>query len=118
MESTCFVMKLKQDKISGYIDIHKKGKTWPEVLNNIKNADIEKMKIYLLDDYAIVYMEADDIKKSFKYLGDQSSQIKWNEATSEFMETQPDYDSKEVVKKLKCVFDFEEGEQKETLSFD
>jgi len=115
MESTCFVLKLKHDEIAGYEDIHKKGNTWPDVIDNIKNAGIEKMKIYLLHDYSIVYMEAVDIKKSFDYLGSQPSQIKWNEATSRFMETQPEYGSEEVVKTLKCVFDFEKGEQREII---
>jgi len=114
MESTCFVMKLKHDKIKDYAYIHKKGNTWVEVLENIKNARINKMKIFLLEDYSICYMEAENIGEAFEYLGQQPSQRKWNEVTSEFMDTQPDYDSEEVVKTLKCIFDFDNGEQQET----
>lgn len=114
MESTCFVMKIKHDRKKDYLDIHKKGNTWPEVLNNIKNANINKMKIYMLEDYAICYMESENIKKAFEYLGEQPIQRKWNEVTTEFMDTQPDYDSEEVVKTLKCIFDFDNGEQHET----
>ena len=112
MQSTCFYMKIKPEGIDGYREIHKKGKTWPEIIENIKNAGFEKMKIYMLENYAICYIEAENIEKAFEYLGKQAGTAEWNAATAEFMDTQPDYDSDEVVKYLECVFDFEHGEQK------
>jgi len=112
MESSCFYMKIKPEGIKGYVDIHKKGNVWNEVLENIKNAGFEKMKIFILDNCAICYVEAENIEKAFEYLGKQPGSAKWNDATSVFMETQPDYESEEVVKTLECVFDFEEGKQK------
>ncbi len=112
MESTCFYMKIKPDGIEGYKNIHKKGNVWKEVLENIKNAGFEKMKIYMLENYAIVYIEAENISKAFEYLGSQPDTPRWNEATSAFMDTQPAYGSDEVVKYLECVFDFEHGGQK------
>jgi len=105
-------MKLKKDKIDEYIDIHKKGNVWPEVIKNITDSGVKKMKIYVLDEYSIVYAEAEDIDGALKKMGDREIQHKWNEATADFMDTQPDYDSEEVVKKLKCVFDLENGKQK------
>ena len=104
-------MKIKPERKKDYIDIHKKVNIWPEVLDNIKNAGIKKMKIYILENYAICYMEAENINAAFKYLGEQPIQRKWNEATADFMDTQPDYDSKEVVKTLNCIFDFYDKEQ-------
>jgi len=112
MESTCFYMKIKPDGIEGYKDIHKKGNTWGEVLENIKNAGFEKMKIYLLENYAICYVEAENIATAFNYLGKQPDTPRWNAATAAFMDTQPDYDSDEIIKTLECIFDFEHGEQK------
>ncbi|MBM3699625.1 MAG: L-rhamnose mutarotase [Actinobacteria bacterium] len=112
MENTCVYMKIKPEGREGYINIHKKGNVWKEVLENLKNAGFKKMKIYMLDNYAVVYIEAENIAKAFKYLGKQPDTSRWNEATSAFMETQPDYDSEEVVKQLECVFNFENGVQK------
>jgi L-rhamnose mutarotase len=112
MESSCFYMKIKPEGIKGYVDIHKKGNVWEEVLKNIKNAGFEKMKIFMLDNYAICYIEAENIEKAFEYLGQQPDSPRWNEVTSAFMETQPDYGSGEVVKTLECVFNFEGGKQK------
>jgi L-rhamnose mutarotase len=112
MESSCFYMKIKPDGIKGYVDIHKKGNVWNEVLENIKNAGFEKMKIFMLDNYAICYIESENIEKAFEYLGKQPGTPKWNEATAAFMDTQPDYGSDEAVKNLECVFDFEDGVQK------
>ncbi|MBN1298403.1 MAG: L-rhamnose mutarotase [Actinobacteria bacterium] len=112
MESTCFYMKIKPEGKKDYINIHKKGNVWNEVLENIKNAGFEKMKIYMLDNYAVVYVEAENISKAFEYLGKQPATPKWSEATAAFMDTQPDYDSEEVVKYLECLFDFEHGVQK------
>ena len=112
MESSCFYMKIKPEGIKGYADIHKKGNVWKEVLQNIKNAGFEKMKIFMLDNYAICYIEAENIEKAFEYLGQQPDTSRWNSATSAFMDTQPDYESEEVVKTLECVFDFENGVQK------
>ena len=112
MESSCFYMKIKKEGIKGYVDIHKKGNVWKEVLENIKNAGFEKMKIFMLDSYAICYIEAENIKEAFEYIGQQPDTPRWNSATAAFMETQPDYESKEVVKTLECVFDFENGVQK------
>lgn len=111
MESTCFVMKIKKDKLKDYIHIHKKGQVWQEVLDNLKNAGIEKMKIYMLKNYAIVYAESRDIKQSFDYLGQQESQNRWNQATEAFMDTQPQYGQEKPVENLECVFDFVEGKQ-------
>ncbi len=111
MESTCFVMKIKEDKIEDYKNIHKKGNVWKEVLENIDNADIKKMKIYMLENNAIVYVESPDLKKSFDYLGKQKSQERWNKATEDFMDTQPEYGQDKPVKDLKCVFDFVDGKQ-------
>jgi len=112
MESSCFYMKIKPEGIKGYADIHKKGNVWKEVLQNIKNAGFEKMKIFMLDNYAVCYIEAENIEKAFEYLGQQPDTSRWNSATSAFMDTQPDYESEEVVKTLECVFDFENGVQK------
>jgi len=112
MESSCFYMKIKPEGIKGYADIHKKGNVWKEVLQNIKNAGFEKMKIFMLDNYAVCYIEAENIGKAFEYLGQQPDTPRWNSATSAFMDTQPDYESEEVVKTLECVFDFENGVQK------
>jgi len=112
MQGTCFYMKIKPDKISEYINIHKKGNVWQEVLDNIKKSGLGKMKIYMLDEYAIVFAEGKDISKSFEYLGKMESQLKWNEETAPYMDTQPDYDSDEPVKTLECIFDFENGVQK------
>lgn len=78
MQSTCFVMKIKHDKKNNYLDVHKKGNTWPEVLNNTKNANINKMKIYMLEDYSICFMEAENIKEAFELPGEQPTQRKWN----------------------------------------
>lgn len=112
MESTCFYMKIKPEGKEGYINIHKKGNVWREVLDNLKNAGFEKMKIYMLGNNAICYVEVESIEKAFEYLGKQPGTPKWNDATAAFMDTQPDYDSEEVVKYLECVFDFEGGIQK------
>jgi len=105
-------MKIRPEGVEGYKNIHKKGNVWEEVLKNIKNAGFEKMKIYMLDNNAICYVEAENIEKAFEYLGQQPGTPEWNDATAAFMVTQPEYGSKEVVKYLECVFDFENGEQK------
>jgi L-rhamnose mutarotase len=112
MQSSCFVMKLKADKIKEYIEIHKKGNVWPEVLENIHVSGISKMKIYILGTHAIVYTESEDLNMALTNMGKQKIQKEWNKATSDFMETQPEYDSEEIVKTLDCVFDFENGKQK------
>jgi L-rhamnose mutarotase len=35
-----------------------------------------------------------DIKKAFEYLGGQETQNKWNKASEEFMDTQPEYEQR------------------------
>ena len=111
MESICFVMKIKPDKINDYINIHRKGNVWQEILENHKRAGVNKLKIYMLENNAIAYMESEDIEKSFEILGKQESQKKWNEVTAGFMDTQPNYDSNKVVQDLPCIFNYENGKQ-------
>lgn len=107
MKSICFVMKIKTDKIKDYIDIHKTENVWPEIFQNLKIAKINKLKIYLLENNAICYLESEDPIKSLKILGQQKTQIEWNKVTSDFMETQPEYDSTKIVEELKNVFEYE-----------
>jgi L-rhamnose mutarotase len=114
MESICFCLKIKKDKLNEYVDIHKKGQVWESVLNNFRNANIKKLKIFMLENTAILYMESPDIKKAFESIGQQESQLKWNQATAAFMDTQPNYGSDKIVDDLPCIFNFEDGEQKDT----
>ncbi len=111
MESACFILKIKPDRIGDYVDIHKKGRVWKEILSNLKNAGLEKMKIYMLENNAIVYVETPDVKKAFDYLGKQESQARWDQATADLMETQPGYGKEEKAESLQCIFDFEKGVQ-------
>ena len=111
MEKIAFVMKIKPERVNDYIEIHKKGSVWPQVLENIDKSGMKKMVIFMLENNAIVYVEAEDTKKAFDYLGKQPTTIEWNEVTAPFMDTQPRYGQEEAVEMLQCVFDFENGKQ-------
>ena len=107
MKSICFVLRVKHNKINDYINIHKKENVWPEIYENLEKAKINKLKIYLLKNNAICFLESNDVYKSLDLLGKQESQKKWNEVTSEYMYTQPNYGSNKIVDELNCIFDYE-----------
>ena len=60
MKRYCLALDLKNDEqlIAAYGDHHKK--VWPEILQSIRDAGIQQMEIYRINDRLFMIMETDD----------------------------------------------------------
>ncbi len=111
MQKVCWIMKIKPGKNEDYIKIHKKGKVWPGVLNAMKEAGFEKMRIFIYKLLVIVYAEVENLENASLYLSKNPHTIKWNKISLSMMDEPPDYASAGGINKLPLVFDFEDGKQ-------
>jgi len=93
MEYRAYLMKLKTDKVKDYVDIHKKENIWRSVVDGLTKAGFERMIILRMGNDIILFEQADDLKKAYKYLDEDQESKKWDSMISEWMEFYPVFDN-------------------------
>ncbi|MBC8387974.1 MAG: L-rhamnose mutarotase [Actinobacteria bacterium] len=91
MEYRAYFMRLKKNKVENYVEIHKKEKIWKSVVDGLKKAGYERMLIFQLGQDIILFEEAKNLKKSYKYLDSDKESIKWDKMISKWMEEYPKF---------------------------
>ncbi len=113
MEHRAYRMRLKKEHITDYVEIHKKNVIWRSVVEGMKKAGFEKMIIFQLGQDLILFEEAPDLKKAYKYYDDDQESKKWDTMISEWMELYPTFDYiKNDIKfeEIPVVFYYDKGE--------
>jgi L-rhamnose mutarotase len=87
----CKMLKLQEDNelIRKYIEVHKPGNVWPEILNGIKEVGIIDMEIYIKDNIAFMIMDTvPDFNhdEAMKKLESLPGQKKWEEYVAQFQD--------------------------------
>ena len=87
----CKVLNLQNDKelIEKYIDVHKPGKVWPEIIRGIREVGIFDMEIWLSGNTAFMIMDTVpdfDHDKAMKLLAEKPMQKEWEEYVSAFQQ--------------------------------
>ncbi len=88
----CLALDLKDDKrlIAEYKAYH--TKVWPEILKSIKDAGIENMEIYLIENRLFMIMEVNDNFSFEKKAGMDANNSKvqmWEEIMWQYQQTLP-----------------------------
>ena len=102
MQFRAYRMRLKQDKINDYVEVHKQEKIWDSVIDGMATAGYRKMIIFLFGRDLILFEEADDLKKAYQYYESDKESAKWDKMISEWMELYPQFNE------LKGDIEFEE----------
>lgn len=84
MARSAFVLRIKPDKIEEYVEVHER--VWPEMRAAISDAGIRNYSIFLHDNLAFGYFEADDPDASLERLGRTDVNARWQDAMSEYLD--------------------------------
>ncbi len=90
----CFALDLKDEPtlIEKYIKYHSPDAIWPEVLDSIKVAGIEKLDIYLIGNRLFMIM---DVNKGFSFIAKAAADLRnenviaWETLMSTFQQRLP-----------------------------
>ncbi|WP_241652075.1 L-rhamnose mutarotase [Pseudoalteromonas phenolica] len=86
-------LDLKDDEllIEQYVDYHRPGSVWAEVIESIEESGIEVMEIYLVENRLVMVMEANEsFSFSDKQAGKNDDIVKaWEVLMSRFQQTLP-----------------------------
>lgn len=112
MNKYCMVLELKENKVENYIEEHKKIHLgiYKELLNVIKKSGVKKEVIFIHNNLAIIYFEANDLDKSYKFQEKFDIAQKWNKAMQPLF-TEKSIEKYKVNKSLlilEKVFDLEQ----------
>ena len=112
MEYRAYLMRLKKDKVKNYIKVHRKEKIWQSVVNGLIKAGYRKMIIFQLDQDIVLFEEADNLGKAYKYLASDKESVKWDRMISGWMEEYPKFNEIKgdiELKEVPIIFYFEDG---------
>ena len=102
MKHYCFVMKIKPEFLTDYIEIHKNA--WPELLKAAKESGAKNLLIYIYQNLSIVIFECEDLDNVYENYGKYDVVKEWNEKTESWIEESPKIDGSGSVETLEEVF--------------
>lgn len=104
MRRYCVVIKVKDEHIEDYVNLHKNA--WPEILKAIEKAGAENMVIYNYQNLSIIFYECENIDKFYEKYGSMEITKKWNATVDPWFEMSPTLDGSGKVETLEKIFDF------------
>ena len=105
-------MRLNQENVQDYIEVHRKEKIWSSILSALKRAKVSKMIILLHGQEVILFEEAEDLKAAYKSFEDDPETVKWDKMMMEWMESYPQFNEIKgdiEFTELPVVFYYEQG---------
>ena len=83
-QRSAFVLRIRPDRVEEYRAAH--AEVWPELLEALKGAGIRNYSIFLADNRAFGYFEADDLEAAAAYLERQEVSARWQDAMAGLLE--------------------------------
>jgi L-rhamnose mutarotase len=71
-----YFAKLRPGKRRDYVEAHKA--VWPELLDAMRQAGVTRESCFVLEDYVVVYVEADDIESTMRKLASDPVNLRWD----------------------------------------
>ncbi len=107
MKWYCLVNELKPEHVKDYVDIHKNAHTsaWKTQLRALKAAGAENCICYLFKNYAILFYQCENIDESFKKLGTNEDNNRWQAHIASWFAGSPKFDGSTPVVGLEKIFD-------------
>ena len=100
-------MELQEDRVSDYIEVHRRENVWPEILEVNRKAGVHREEIFVFKNFVFIYLEVEDKERMLEVFNADEGLARWNRITLPMSKAAGDLDS--VMKELPLVFDFEEG---------
>jgi L-rhamnose mutarotase len=91
MEYRAYLMRLKQDKINDYVEVHKKEKIWKSIIDGMIGAGFTKMIIFRNGQDLIAFEEAKNLKEAYSFLDKDPESARWEKMINEWMEVYPHF---------------------------
>jgi L-rhamnose mutarotase len=103
------VLQITDDPVllNEYIDWHKPGKVWPEIIEGLREVGVLDMEIYLDGDKLIMIMDIEpdaDHDASMEKLGTLPRQAEWEAMMDRYHVSRPGSNAKEKWKLIEKVF--------------
>ena len=93
MERRAYLMRLKQERIADYVEVHRKERVWRSVVDCLVRSGTTRMIILLHGQDVILFEEAHDLQQAYQVQnGDRPTQ-RWEAMISELMEVTPQFDA-------------------------
>jgi L-rhamnose mutarotase len=84
MEYRAYFGKIRAGKQREYIEAHKA--VWPELLEVMRQAGVNRERCFVLEDYVVVYVEADNIKATMDQLAENPINQRWDSFMEDILE--------------------------------
>ena len=75
MEVVCEVMKLKEESVSDYLEMHRN--TWPELISAIRDSGFTEEYIFILKNIVMVVLKTENYTASSKALAEKEVFRRW-----------------------------------------
>jgi L-rhamnose mutarotase len=107
MEIICEIMRLKEDKIKVYVDMHLNP--WPELIKATKNAGIVEQYCFINGNIVVVITKAEDIDEATTKLSKTKIYKKWTTLVRNMLILNNNINlSKIDVVRARCIFNLTE----------
>lgn len=106
MEKIMFVQRIKEGKISEYVDYHKNA--WPDLLKVLKEFGTQEEIIWQYRDLVLVYISAENFDESMAEISKNEVFQKWHGIMQTLLSEIQDYSEKGKIDKLEKIFDLNE----------
>jgi L-rhamnose mutarotase len=84
MERIVFLLQIRKGFEEEYVKRH--ANVWPQVLEEMEQAGIEAMNIYLAGRQVVVFMEVEDYVRSVELLAKAPASVRWEQFMAPIME--------------------------------
>jgi len=99
----CMVLEIKEEHLDEYKNIHLKA--WPELLEAEKEVGINNELIWVYKNFAIVYIECEDIEATFEKIEQNHVEIEWSKKVSPWFKNMEMLEDPEKIPVLEKIFD-------------
>jgi L-rhamnose mutarotase len=99
----CMVLEIKEEFVKNYKDIHINA--WPELLKAERDCGISNELIWIYKNLAILYVECDDIKETYKKVGFNETEKKWDETVTPWFKNIKIFEDLNKIPVLEKIFD-------------
>ena len=84
MARGAFVLRIKPERVADYVAAH--AAVWPEMRAAISNAGIRNYSIFLYENLAFGYLEAEDLDAAYATLAATEVNARWQTAMADLLE--------------------------------
>ncbi|MCL4415540.1 MAG: L-rhamnose mutarotase [Actinobacteria bacterium] len=99
----CIVLEIKEEFVDKYKNIHINA--WPELLRAEQECGITNELIWIYKNLAIVYIECNDLKETFKKIALNEVEMKWDKTVSPWFKNVEILEDSNKIPVLEKIFD-------------